>query len=92
MLIGELETAKEIVLNNLDHQMSEGAIFYNHELFSKPCGNNPEHVEATERNPVPVKNAIQFWSQWCDPVIELFEGDVSDCCARRYSAMRSRCP
>ena len=24
---------------------------------------NPE----TARNPVPVKNPIQWWSQWCDP-------------------------
>jgi glycogen debranching enzyme len=72
ILINDSKTAKEIVLNNLDHQMSEGAIFYNHELFSRPSGNNPGHVEATEQNPVPVKNAIQFWSQWCDPIVELF--------------------
>jgi glycogen debranching enzyme len=72
MLLNERDIARQIVINNLDHQMSEGAIFYNHELFSKPSGNNPWAVEATCDNPVPVKNAIQFWSQWCDPVIDLF--------------------
>ncbi len=78
ILINDLKTAREIILNNLDHQMSEGAIFYNHELFSKPSGNNPEPVEATERNPVPVKNAIQFWSQWCDPIMELFRSSDTE--------------
>jgi hypothetical protein len=72
MLVNEPEIARKIILNNLDHQMSEGAIFYNHELFSKPSGNNPEQVEATCRNPVPVKNAVQFWSQWSGPILELF--------------------
>lgn len=70
-LLNESETAKQILINTLDHQMTEGAIFYNQELFSKPCGNNP-HPEKTSRNPVPVKNPIQFWSQWCDPMITFF--------------------
>ena len=52
--------------------MSEGALFYNQELFSRPCGNNPAPDERTRRNPVPVKNPIQFWSQWCDPYIRFF--------------------
>jgi hypothetical protein len=71
-LLGETETIREILLNTLDHQVSEGALFYNHELFSRPLGNNPNPVEATRDNPVPVKNPVQFWSQWCDPFVEFF--------------------
>jgi hypothetical protein len=57
--------------------MSEGAVFYNHELFSRPAGNNPCPDPHTHLNPVPVKNPIQFWSQWCDPVMEYFgKGEV----------------
>ena len=72
-LLGDEETARALLINNLDHQMSETAIFYNQELFSRPCGNNPRPSEASARNPVPVKNPIQFWSQWCDPFLEMFE-------------------
>ena len=31
----------DLLVNTLDHQMSEGAVFYTHELFSLPLGNNP---------------------------------------------------
>jgi hypothetical protein len=70
--LGETETIRGLLVNNLDHQMSEGALFYNQELFSRPCGNNPAPEERTRDNPVPVKNPIQFWSQWCDPYIRFF--------------------
>jgi glycogen debranching enzyme len=72
-LLGEDEVIREILINTLDHQMSEAAIFYNQELFSKPAGNNPRPDERTGENPVPVKNPVQFWSHWCDAFIEFFE-------------------
>lgn len=69
-VLGMDHVMRDILVNTLDHQMTEGAIFYNHELFSRPFGNNPHPDKRTCRNPVPVKNPIQFWSQWCDPMIE----------------------
>jgi len=50
----EKKLVKEIVRSNLDHQMKEGFLFYNSELFSQDDGI------------VPVKNPVQFWSQWVD--------------------------
>lgn len=60
----------DLLVNMLGHQMTEGAVFFAHELFSKPLGRNPSPVPSTERNPVPVKNPLQFWSQWCDAYLE----------------------
>jgi hypothetical protein len=71
-LLGESRLVRDILVNNLDHQMSEAALLYNQELFSRPCGNNPAPEERTLRNPVPVKNPIQFWSQWCDGYLDFF--------------------
>jgi hypothetical protein len=71
--LGEEELVRQLVLNTLDHQVTEGAIFFNHELFSRPFGNNPCPDPVTRSNPVPVKNPIQFWSQWCDPMIDFPE-------------------
>ncbi len=71
-VLGETETIRGLLVNNLDHQMSEAALFYNQELFSRPCGNNPAPGERTRCNPVPVKNPIQFWSQWCDAYVKFF--------------------
>jgi glycogen debranching enzyme len=70
--LGEQETIEQLLINTLDHQITEGAIFYNHELLSRPCGNNAHTCEQTHRNPVPVKNPIQFWSQWCDAFVGFF--------------------
>jgi glycogen debranching enzyme len=72
-ILGEKETARELLVNMLDHQMAEAAIFYNQEVLSRACGNNPRPAEATRMNPVPVKNPIQFWSQWCDAFLDAFE-------------------
>ena len=69
-LLGREDTARQLVINTLDHEISEGAIFFNNELFSRPCGNNVRPDLDTQWNPVPVKNPIQFWSQWCDAVID----------------------
>ena len=55
----ERETVADLLLSNLSHQMDEGFVFYNSELFS------PDNGEMT-----PVKNPIQFWSQWVDPFLE----------------------
>jgi glycogen debranching enzyme len=55
---GEIELVEAILRSNLEHQMNEGFIFYNSELFS------PDNGEI-----VPVKNPVQFWSQWVDPYI-----------------------
>jgi len=56
----EKETVEGLLRSNLEHQMSEGFVFYNSELFS------PDNGE-----PTPVKNPIQFWSQWVDPFLEV---------------------
>jgi len=54
----EKETVEGILRSNLEHQMNEGFVFYNSELFS------PD-----KREMVPVKNPVQFWSQWVDAYI-----------------------
>lgn len=59
---GEMEMIKQILLSNLEHQMSESAIFYNSELFS-----------SGEKSLIPVKNPAQWWSQWCDPYLNFQE-------------------
>jgi len=59
--VGEVEeetVVEGILRSNLEHQMNEGFVFYNSELFS------PDNGEMT-----PVKNPVQFWSQWVDPYI-----------------------
>jgi glycogen debranching enzyme len=64
--------AKELLESNLEHQMEEGAIFYNHELFALPEGPNPSPC-ATSYSPVPVRNPAQFWSQWVQPYFDYLE-------------------
>jgi hypothetical protein len=64
-IIGRSDLVKEVLESNLEHQMKEGAIFYSNELFSLPEGRNPSPTE-TCGNPVPIKNPIQFWSNFCD--------------------------
>jgi glycogen debranching enzyme len=73
-LLHEDKLIRDILINSLDHQMSECAIFYNQELFSRAFGNNAHPNVATSQNPVPVKNPIQLWSQWCDAYLETFVG------------------
>ncbi|MEM2673798.1 MAG: hypothetical protein QXG34_03670, partial [Candidatus Bathyarchaeia archaeon] len=62
----------DILINNLDHMISEGAIGYVNELFSLPLGENPSPAKRYSSNPVPVKNFAQYWSHWCDPYIQYF--------------------
>ena len=71
-LLNRDDIVREILINNLDHQMTECAIFYNQELFSPASGHNAHPNGTTSQNPVPVKNPVQFWSQWCDAYLELF--------------------
>jgi hypothetical protein len=54
----EKETVQGLLRSNLEHQMNEGFVFYNSELFSPDNGAM-----------VPVKNPVQFWSQWVDPFL-----------------------
>jgi len=68
--IERYDVIKGFLISNLDHQMSEGTIFYNHELFSLPLGKNPSPVDGFKENPIPVKNPTQFWSQWVDPYLK----------------------
>jgi glycogen debranching enzyme len=70
--LGETETIMDILINNLDHQMSECAIFYVNELFCLPEGTNPEKGEYSY-NPVPLKNPAQWWSHWTDAFLHFFE-------------------
>lgn len=64
--LGEHDARSALLAANLAHQQSEGVLFYNHELFSLPEGKNPSPQAGTADFPVPVKNPMQWWSQWCD--------------------------
>ncbi len=57
-LTGDTATAEALLTSNLRHQMEESFVFYNQELFS--C----------DLDLVPVKNPIQWWSQWVDPFLD----------------------
>lgn len=54
----------------LGHQQREGVLFYNHELFSLPDGSEDAEGRPTGHPLVPVKNPMQWWSQWCDPFLQ----------------------
>jgi hypothetical protein len=55
----ESATVQGLLQSNLAHQMEEGFVYYHSELFS------PDNGAMT-----PVKNPVQFWSQWVDPFLE----------------------
>jgi hypothetical protein len=57
-LTGDAPTVSGLLASNLRHQMEEGFVFYNHELFSG------------DDDRVPVKNPVQWWSQWVDPYLD----------------------
>jgi hypothetical protein len=69
--LGDVNTVKEILVNNVDHQMTEGAIFFNNELFGLPEGKNP-YPSSTSSNPIPLKNPAQWWSHWTDLFLAFF--------------------
>lgn len=58
-MMGDRETADLILEANLRHQMDEGFVFYNNELFS--C----------DHDLVPSRDPVRWWSQWVDPYLEL---------------------
>ncbi|MGC8937084.1 MAG: hypothetical protein ACP5KV_06980 [Candidatus Methanomethylicaceae archaeon] len=60
-----------ILLNNLDHMISEGVLLYSNELFGHPVGRNLNPSKGSN-NPVPLKNPAQYWSHWCDPYLNRF--------------------
>ena len=66
------ELVQQLLVSNLEHQMQEGAVFYNQELFTLAEGNNPSPVESEKGFPVPVKNPAQLWSQWVQPYVDYF--------------------
>ncbi|CAJ35762.1 hypothetical protein [Methanocella arvoryzae] len=57
-ITGDQSTVEGLLEANLKHQMEEGFVFYNHELFS--C----------DHDLLPVKNPVQWWSQWVDPYLD----------------------
>jgi glycogen debranching enzyme len=67
-LLGEEGTVRDILDSNLGHMVEEQAVFYGSELFSLPEGRNP-HPTGDSQDPVPVKDPVQFWSQWVDPYL-----------------------
>ncbi|HEY3423098.1 MAG TPA: hypothetical protein VGK13_08035, partial [Methanocellaceae archaeon] len=56
-LAGETGLTDQLLSSNLRHQMEEGFVFYNQELFS--C----------DHDWTPVKDPVQWWSQWVDPYL-----------------------
>ena len=58
-LAGETGLMDQLLASNLRHQMEEGFVFYNQELFS--C----------DHDWTPVKDPVQWWSQWVDPYLTL---------------------
>jgi len=64
------EACGELLASALEHQQREGVLFYNHELFSLPDGSKDEFRRLTGQWLVPVKNPMQWWSQWCDPFLQ----------------------
>jgi hypothetical protein len=71
------EDVTGLLVSNLDHMVSEGAIGYCNELFSLPVGENPSPCLESQ-NPVPVKNPAQYWSHWCDPYLDHLSEILSD--------------
>jgi hypothetical protein len=57
-IAGEAGLVGQLLESNLRHQMEEGFVFYNQELFS--C----------DHDWTPVKDPVQWWSQWVDPYLE----------------------
>lgn len=75
-LLDEETLIDEIIDNVLDHQTTESTVFYSNELLARPYGNNSTPNAYTSNNPVPVKNPIQFWSQFTDAIVARLCGCV----------------
>ncbi|MCS7098152.1 MAG: hypothetical protein NZ922_04165 [Candidatus Methanomethyliaceae archaeon] len=70
-IINREEDINGILLNSLDHMVSEGALFYINEIFGHAVGKNPS-PKGINMNPIPLKNPAQYWSHWCDPYLGRF--------------------
>lgn len=57
-IAGDREIADRVLEANLRHQMEEGFVFYNNELFS--C----------DHDMVPSGDPVRWWSQWVDPYLD----------------------
>lgn len=68
--LGQEATVRDLLLTNLGHQQEEAVLFYNNEMLGLPDGVNPSPNEETATNPVPVKNPMQWWSQFCDVYLD----------------------
>jgi hypothetical protein len=60
-MTGDHETADRVLEANLRHQMGEGFVFYNGELFS--C----------DHGPVPSRDPVSWPSQWVDPYLKQWQ-------------------
>ncbi len=72
--LGREADISAILVNNLDHMVSEGALLYSSEIFGFPTGGD---AQAQSPRPadvglIPLKNPAQYWSHWCDPYIGRF--------------------
>ena len=72
-LLGQEATIRDLLETNLAHQQDEAVVFYNNELLSLAEGVNPSAEAGTADNPVPVRNPMQWWSQWCDAYLPASE-------------------
>lgn len=63
--LGEHQVAAELLASNLAHQMDESVVFYHQEMLSLPEGGNA-FPGPRALDPVPVKNPMQWVSQFCD--------------------------
>lgn len=63
--IGAHDLAEEVLAANLTHQMEESVVFYHQEMLSLPEGPNAMPGPRAQ-DPVPVKNPMQWVSQFCD--------------------------
>jgi glycogen debranching enzyme len=72
--LGREEDVNAILVNNLDHMVSEGALLYSSEIFGFAAGveAGPQGQRAAEGSLIPLKNPAQYWSHWCDPYIGRF--------------------
>jgi hypothetical protein len=70
-VLGLEEEIRSLLLNSLDHMLSESALLYSNEIFGLPVGKNP-YPSNEGMNVIPLKNPAQYWSHWCDPYVNRF--------------------
>jgi len=70
-VLGLEDEIRGVLLNSLDHMLSESALLYSNEIFGLPVGKNPCPSDGS-MNVIPLKNPAQYWSHWCDPYVNRF--------------------